>query len=130
MTVRYVINDCPMCGMITVWYGMTSDKIVGPFILDDTINADSYLTMLEDEVWPIIILSVLETIRIKDLMFMQDKAPPHFAVVVCEWLNARFPAKRMGRRNSQEWPAKSPDLTINTLCLFSLGLLERTILFN
>ena len=49
---------------------------------------------------------------------MQDRAPPHFAVVVCEWPNAQFPAKPMGRRRPHEWPAKSPDLTVNTLRLF------------
>ena len=61
---------------------------------------------------------------------MQDRAPPHFDVVAREWLNVQFPGKRMGRRGSHEWPAKSPDSTVNTVRLFSLGLLERTSLFN
>ena len=34
---------------------MTSDRIVGPFILHDTMNAKRYLTMLKDEVWQIVI---------------------------------------------------------------------------
>ena len=38
----------------------------------------------------------------KDLIFMQDGAPPHFAIVVREWLNAQFPGKWMGRRGSHE----------------------------
>ena len=86
---------------------MTSDRIMGPFILLDTINAERYLTMLRDEVWPIISASD----NIEDLIFMQDGAPPHFAIVVRENLNARFPGKCMGRRGSYEWPARSPDLT-------------------
>ena len=49
---------------------------------------------------------------------MQDRTPTPFALVVCEWLNARFPRKRMSRRGSHEWPAKSPDLTVNTLTYF------------
>ena len=61
---------------------------------------------------------------------MQDRAPPHFAVFVCEWLNAQFSTKRMGRRGSHKCPTKRPDLTIETLPLFSLGLLERTSLLN
>ena len=92
---------------ITVWCGMTSDSIVGPFILHDTMNAERYLTMLKDEVWPII--SAWN--NIEDLIFMQDGAPPHFAIVFREWLNVQFPGRWMGRRGSHEWPARSPDLT-------------------
>ena len=59
--------------------------------------------------------------NIEDLIFMQDGAPPHFAIVVREWLNAQFPGKWMGRRGSHEWPARSPDLTP---CDFFLHLLQ------
>ena len=65
---------------------MTSDRILGPFILHDTMNAERYLTMLKDEVWPIIIAWE----NIKDLIFMQYGAPLRFAIVVGEWLNANF----------------------------------------
>ena len=82
---------------------MTSDRIVGPFILHDIMNAERYLTMLRDEVWPII--SAWD--NIKDLIFMQDGAPPHFAVVVREWLNAQFPRKWISRRGSHKWTARS-----------------------
>ena len=60
-------------------------------------------------------LSVLETISIEDLIFMQDKAPPHSAVVVCEWLNIQFSGRRMGHRGLHKWPAKSPHLTVHIL---------------
>ncbi len=92
---------------VTVWCGMTSDSIVGPFILCDTMNAERYLTMLRDEIWPVI--NTWE--NIEDLIFMQDGALPHFAFVVREWLNAHFPGRWMGRRGPHEWPARSPDLT-------------------
>ena len=39
--------------------------------------------MLRYEVRPI--FSVCN--NIKHLIFVQDGAPPHFAIVVCEWLN-------------------------------------------
>ena len=42
---------------------------------------------------------------------MQDGAPPHFGIVVREWLNAQIPGRCMGRHGSQEWPARSPELT-------------------
>ena len=81
---------------------------MGSIILHDTMNAKRYLTMLRDKVWPIII-SAWD--NIEDLIFMQDGAPPHFTIVVCEWLNAQFHGKWMGRRGSHEWPARGPDLT-------------------
>ena len=63
---------------------MTSERIVGPYILHHTMNAKRYLSMLRDEVWPIV--SAWDDIE--DLIFMQDGAPPHFAIGVREWLNA------------------------------------------
>ena len=51
---------------------------MGPFSIHDTVNAESYLTMLREEIWPVI--STWE--NIEDLIFMQDGAPPHFATVV------------------------------------------------
>ena len=71
---------------VTAWCGMTSDRIVGPFILYVTTNAERYLTMLKDEVWP----NITAWDNFKDLIFMQYGAPPHFAIVVREWLNAQF----------------------------------------
>ena len=83
---------------VTVWCGMTSDRIVGPFILHDIMNAKRYLTMLKNEVRPII--SAWD--NTEDLIFMQDGAPQHLAIVVREWLNAQFPGKWIGRRGSRE----------------------------
>ena len=62
---------------------MTLDRIVVIFIFHDIMNAKRYLTMRRDEVWPII--SAWD--NIEDLIFMQDGAPPHFVIVVCEMLN-------------------------------------------
>ena len=92
---------------VTVWCGMTSDSIVGPFTLRDTLNAERYHTMLQDEIWPVI--STWE--NTKDLIFTQDGVPLHFAIVVREWLNAHFPGRWMSRRGSHEWLARCPDLT-------------------
>jgi hypothetical protein len=71
------------------------------------MNAERYLVMLRDEVWPVV--STWE--NIDDLIFMQDGAPPHFALVVRAWLDAQFPGRWMGRRGPHEWPARNPDLT-------------------
>jgi len=39
---------------VTVCCGMTATKVIGPYLLRDTMNAERYLQMLEDCVWPII----------------------------------------------------------------------------
>ena len=91
---------------LLVWCGMTSDKIVGPFILRCTMNSERYLNMLENDVWP-----ALTTVDRRTLIFMQDGAPAHYALVVREWLDSHFPGKWIGRSGPHKWPARSPDLT-------------------
>jgi len=92
---------------LTVWCGMTATKVIGPYLLRDTMNAERYLQMLEDYVWPMI--SGWE--NIDELVFMHDGAPPHFALGVRAWLDQKFPGRWLGRRGPHEWPARSPDLT-------------------
>ena len=63
---------------VMVWCGMTSDQVAGSFLLCSTMNAEWYLDMLRDKVWPVV--STWENIN--NLMFMQDGALPH-----CSCLN-------------------------------------------
>ena len=86
---------------------MTATRVIGPYLLRDTMNAESYLQMLEDYVWPIV--SGWE--NIDKLVFGHDGGPPHFALSVRAWLDQKFPGHWLGRRGPQEWPARSPDLT-------------------
>ena len=92
---------------VTVWCGMTSTSLVGPYLLEDTMNSSRYLCMLEDYVMPII----SQWPSADDLIFMQDGAPPHYARSVRNWLDDTFPGRWLGRRGPMEWPARSPDLT-------------------
>ena len=92
---------------VTVWGGLTSDGLLGPFFFDDTVTATSYLNMLEDKVWPI----VSRRPNAKEIIFQQDGAPPHFALIVRTWLDQHFPNRWMGRRGPIVWPARSPDLS-------------------
>lgn len=92
---------------VTVWGGLTSDGLLGPFFFDDTVTATSYLNMLEDKVWPII----SRRPNAEEIIFQQDGAPPHFALIVRTWLDQHFPNRWMGRRGPIEWPARSPDLS-------------------
>ena len=49
--------------------------------------------------------------RFKGQLFMQDGAPPHFALVVRDLLDQEFPDMWIGRRGPIDWPPRSPDLT-------------------
>ena len=89
---------------VTVWCGMTADRLISPFLLNETMNADRYLTMLSDDVWPLVHNE-------PGLRFMQDGAPPHWAKRVRQWLDVHFQNRWIGRGGPIAWPARSPDLT-------------------
>ena len=86
---------------------MTVTRVIGPYLLRNTMNAESYLQMLEYYVWPM----VCGWENIDELVFMHDGAPPHFPQSVRAWLDQKFPGRWLGRRGPHEWPARSPDLT-------------------
>ena len=44
--------------------------------------------------------------------FMQDGAPPHFALAVREYLNANYEGRWIGRDGPVPWPPRSPDLNM------------------
>ena len=91
---------------VTVWCGITSSAVVGPFFIRDTVNGERYLELLKSKVFP-----VISTWNNSQLLFMQDGAPPHFARNVRDWLNENFSMRWIGRRGPVEWPPRSPDLT-------------------
>lgn len=90
---------------VTVWYGMTSTKLIGPYLIRDTRNSERYLKMLTEFVFPII----SEWRNIKELIFMQDGAPSHYAKVVRDWLDGQFPGRWMGRRGPTDSEFRFPD---------------------
>ena len=92
---------------VTVWCGMTATKIVGPVILDETMNGERYLNMLKEKV----LSDISPWGNIDDIIFMKDGAAPHFLKDVREWLDRTFPERWLGRRGPHKWPARSPDLT-------------------
>ena len=58
---------------VTVWCRMTATRVIGPYLLRDTMNAVRYPQTLENYVWPIV--SGWE--NIDELVFMHDDAPSH-----------------------------------------------------
>ena len=83
---------------VTVWCGMTATRVIGPYLLRDTMNAERCLHMLEDYIWPII----AGWEYIDELVFMHDGAPPHFALSVRACLGQKFPGRWLGPRGPHE----------------------------
>ena len=53
---------------VIVWCEMTATRVIGAYLLRDTMNVEGYLQMLEDYVWPIV--SGWE--NVDELVFMHD----------------------------------------------------------
>lgn len=96
--------DCPT---LCVWAGIWSGGIIGPFYFNDaTLNGDSYLNMLEMQVWP-----ALQALPIHEMFLQQDGTPAHYKANVRAWLDEKFPQRWIGRGGPISWPPRSPDLT-------------------
>lgn len=98
---------------LNVWAGIYGDRLVGPFFIPGNLNGETYLSLLEDHIDPMLtdIIENDDRYLEDELIFQQDGAPPHFAVTVRQFLDLRFPGKWIGRRGAAEWPPRSPDLS-------------------
>jgi hypothetical protein len=87
------------------------------------VTGTVYLDMLERFLEPQLLTGgILDTV-----VFQQDGAPCHYAIIVCDYLGRRFPGRWIGRGGTQPWAACSPDLTpLNFLPGVSLSL-SRTL---
>ena len=91
---------------INVWCGLMHNQIIGPFIFaESTITANIYLDMLKHYVVP-----QLEEFQPR-VVFQQDGAPPHWGLIVCDFVNETFPNRWIGRNGPTPWPPRSPDIT-------------------
>lgn len=66
------------------------DDVDCPFS-NENVNSERYLPMLRDEFWP-----ALQRNGKEDLLFMQDRVPPHWGSQVKNSLKNHFPQCRMG----------------------------------
>jgi hypothetical protein len=101
---------------VMVWCGMWSNGIIGPFFFDTNVNAHSYLNLLQEKFWP----EIEQRDTAQHLYFQHDGAPPHYAMIVRQWLDKKFPQRWLGRRGPIDWPPRSPDLTPPDFFLWGL----------
>ena len=67
---------------VMAWCGVTSTALFGPYFFEGNVGTASYLNMLNQWPWP--------QVRYKRLMFQQDGAPAHYALLVRQWLTESF----------------------------------------
>ena len=100
---------------VNVWAGIVGDRILGPYFFEGHLTGEIYLNFLRDELLPA--LAELypnptdPDLPHPSLWYQQDGAPPHYARIVRNFLDATFAGHWIGRRGPLEWPARSPDLT-------------------
>lgn len=93
---------------VTVWCGLSSRGLVGPFFFDGTVTGQVYLGMLRTSILP----GVRALYGADDEVFyQQDGAPPHYHLAVRAFLDDNLQGHWIGRRGPIEFPSRSPDLT-------------------
>lgn len=110
---------------INVWIGIIGNSIVGPFRLPDRLDGANYLHFLQATL-PELLEDVPLDFR-RNMFFMHDGAPPHFARAVREYLNEQFAHRWIGRGQEApiQWPPRSPDL--NPCDFFIWGALKTKV---
>lgn len=112
---------------LNVWCAITPTRIIGPFFFEDedgdttTTNQHRYLDMLKKYYLP----NLRRHGEQHKITFMQDGAPPHYAVKVREWLQETLDGRVIGRAFEDFWPAYSPDL--NPCDFFLWGYLKSVV---
>ena len=79
-----------------------------PTFLNETLT-DTYLEFLRGHLPTL--LENFDFATRQRMWLQQDDAPPHFALIVREFLNLNFNERWMGRGGLFEWPPCSPDQT-------------------
>ena len=74
---------------------------------ESTVTGITYLDLLQQFLEPQLIQDgILDTV-----VYQQDGAPLHFALIVRNCLNDTFPGRWIGRASLRFWAPRSPDLT-------------------
>lgn len=93
------------------------------YIFRGTLNSNQYIEILEHN-----LENLLDNLPLEErqtVVFQQDGAPAHNALIVRNYLNELFPNNWMGTQGPIKWPARSPDLS--PLDFFLWGFLKNKI---
>lgn len=106
-----------------VWVGICNGQIIGPHFFENTVNADSYLDLLNNYL-PQYLEDVPFNVRAR-LWFQQDGAPAHYVHIIRQFLNHRYQNRWIGRAGPVLWPPRSPDL--NPLDFYFWGYAKNAV---
>jgi hypothetical protein len=106
---------------LTVWAGIWSGDIVGPYFFDGTVTGESYFEMLREVVLPELDNSSLYDNN--EIIWQQDRAPPHYSLRFREFYKTRFP-EWIGRRVTVDCPPPP-----QRSCDFSVWCIMENIFF-
>ncbi len=95
---------------VHVLYGILRNSLIGPHFFHDTLNAQSYLRFLQENL-PELLQEVPLALR-RNMYFMRNGAPPHFGTQVRRFLDTTYTRRWIGRYGPIEWPPLSPDLKL------------------
>lgn len=106
---QFVIQEPLHSDRITALMGIGYYGVIGPFFFDGNVNGERYREMLEENVIP----ALSQWPNYKELVFIQDGAPAHWAKLTRALLDRYFPNRWIGRdAGFISWPPRSPDLSI------------------
>ncbi|KAJ4426523.1 hypothetical protein ANN_27337 [Periplaneta americana] len=103
---RCIVEHIRDSSKLNVWCGLMHNLIIGPFFFaEQTVTRNTYLDMLDQFVVP-------QLMHLQpNVIFQQDGAPPHWGLIVREFLDTQFPGRWIGRDGPTRWPPRSPDIT-------------------
>ncbi|PNF16254.1 hypothetical protein B7P43_G11654 [Cryptotermes secundus] len=105
---------------VNVFCAVSQDKVYGPFFFEgNTVTGQTYLDMLQN--W----FFTSPQADSHDFIFQQDGAPPHWHLMVRDFLNEKVPQQWIGRKGAKDlafcaWPARSSDLTVCDFFLWDM----------
>lgn len=115
---------------VTVWCGITSSMIYGPYFFENdagesiAINGDRYRTMLQDFLFPLLRTNN----NIGKIWFQQDGATAHTAHKTISLLHGEFQKRVISKNGDLNWPPRSPDLSAADFFLW--GYLKDRVYIN
>ena len=104
----HIIQEKPLHSpKLTVWMGVASFGVIGPYFFQQTVNGVRYRQMVNEFVIP----ELRRKRKLRSTWFQQDGATSHTAAETMELLRTHFGSRIISRGCEFLWPSRSPDLS-------------------
>jgi hypothetical protein len=104
-----VVNNFQRRFSVNVWCGILHNRLVGPIFIDGNLDQYKCNTILREGVENF--LDVLPLNEFRRVIFQQDGATPHNAILNRELLRRRFGDSWIGTYGPIPWSARAVDIT-------------------